>query len=1026
MRPLRPAAARRAAVVSAATAAVTAVALAVAPAASAIEEPTFDVALPDAGPARTYIVQTEGLPLSSYTGGVAGIAATKPESGQKLDPTTSNARKYKTHLAKGHADVLAEAGISRSAKTRDLTTSFNGFLAELTPAEAARLQKADGVLRVWEDEVVHVDTVSTPDMLGLTGRDGVWAKQFGSAETAGEGVIVGVIDTGFWPENPSFGPLPEPRPDTLEIDRKWRGVCDVGVEEPVTCNNKVIGARYYVPADVADEEFLSPRDLDSHGSHTASTAAGNHGVEASINGVSVGTVSGMAPAARIAVYKALWENPETGQASGVTSNLVQAIEDAVADGVDVINYSISGSRPSVVTPTELAFLFAADAGVFVSTSAGNEGDQDGPGSVAHNSPWVTTVAAGTHDRNTEKTLTLGDGQTFPGVGVGVALPSAPIVDAAAVAAPGASAAEAELCYSDAWTADGQPSLDPAKVAGKIVLCKRGSNDRVDKSLAVKEAGGVGVVLYNPTPNSLNGDFHSVPTIHVDSAAGAAVKAYIAAAGAAATAAISAVGTEPVRAPLVAGFSSYGPAQAAGGDLLKPDVLAPGVDVIAAVSPAATGGNDWNAMSGTSMAAPHVAGIAALLTAQHPGWSPAAIRSALMTTATDRDNTGQQIGWQLGGDASPFNYGAGEIVPGPSFDPGLVYDSGFDEWIAYTCGIGQLQLVYSADNCAPEAYGSIDPSDLNYPSIAVNDLAGSQTVTRTVTNVSQKASKYTAEIEAPAGFDVKVSPRSFTIPAKGSVTYKVTITRKSAAMGEWAFGSLTWTDQKRGHRGHEVRSPLAVRAVAIAAPAEVTGSGTSGSTQIQVTPGYDGTLTTSVSGLVPAEVVPLTLDSAGPSFDSDAPAQSTQTKAFVIDVPEGTTVSRVATYDADFPAGTDVDIFTYTMTGNTLTGYGPSSGGSTAEESVTLTPGRYAVFVDLFATAEGTPTAITVPTYTWVVGPEAAGNLTVTPATLPVRTAKPATLTATWSGLTAGTRYLGAIDFGDGTSQIGRTVVSVAP
>ena len=235
-----------------------------------------------------------------------------------------------------------------------------------------------------------------------------------------------------------------------------------------------------------------------------------------INGVTVGNVSGMAPAARIAVYKALWNQPD-GTASGATVDLVQAIDDAVADGVDVINYSISGSRTSVIDPVELAFLFAAEANVFVATSAGNSGP--GASTVAHNSPWLTTVAASTHDRLSTKTVTLGNGSTYGGLGVGPAVPSAPLIDSAAAGLPGANATQVRQCFLG--------TLDPAKVTGKIVLCERGVNARTDKSLAVKNAGGVGMILWNPTANSLNADFHFVPSIHVDHVAGPAIKAYAA-------------------------------------------------------------------------------------------------------------------------------------------------------------------------------------------------------------------------------------------------------------------------------------------------------------------------------------------------------------------------------------------------------------------------------------------------------------------------------------------------------------------
>ena len=402
---------------------------------------------------------------------------------------------------------------------------------------------------------------------------------------------------------------------------------------------------------------------------------------ATVNGLSVGDVSGMAPAARIAVYKALWQQPGGG-GSGSTVDLVAAIDDAVADGVDVINYSISGSTTSFIDPVELAFLSAADAGVFVAASAGNSGP--GASTVAHNSPWVTTVAASTHDRSYTKTVTLGNGTSYSGIGLGGAVASTGLVDATTAGKAGVPAGNAEVCLLN--------SLDPAKVTGKIVLCKRGVNGRTEKSMAVRDAGGVGMIQYNDPDNSVNADFHFVPSIHVDRAAGLAIKAYAATAGA--TAALSAGVTGIARAPEMAAFSSAGPARAGNGNLLKPDITAPGADVIAAVAPPGNNGNSWDAYSGTSMSSPHIAGLAALLIDKNPKWSPIWVKSALMTTAGQKDNTGAPI-QRAGRDATPLDFGAGHVQPAASFNPGLVYDSGYADWVRFLCGTGQVDRGESA-------------------------------------------------------------------------------------------------------------------------------------------------------------------------------------------------------------------------------------------------------------------------------------------------------------------------------------------
>jgi subtilisin family serine protease len=959
---------------------------------------------PQSSATDLYLVQVADAPVASYAGGVAGLAATKPADGSKVDLQSSSARAYRGHLATKKSDILRRGGVNTTQTVRQFDVTFNGFSAKLTESQAGKLRHTTGVLNVWKNEVRHVDTVSTPRMLGLDGSNGVWQKQFRGDKHAGEGVIVGVIDTGIWPENPSFAALPEPRPDAATIANKWKGVCDQGVTSTISCNNKVIGARYYNASGLGDQlpgEFKSPRDYSGHGSHTASTAAGDHGVAATVNGLSVGNVSGMAPAARIAAYKALWEQPGGG-ASGGTVDLVAAINDAVADGVDVINYSISGSTSSFVDPVELAFLSAADAGVFVAASAGNSGP--GASTVAHNSPWVTTVAASTHDRSFTKTVTLGNGTTYSGVGVGGAVASTGLVDSTTAGKAGVPAGNAQLCLLN--------SLDPAKVTGKIVLCKRGVNPRTEKSLTVRDAGGVGMIMYNDPDNSLNADFHFVPSIHVDRATGLAIKAYAATAGATASLAASVTGT--ARAPQMAAFSSAGPAQAGDGNLLKPDITAPGVDVIAAVAPPGNNNNNWDAYSGTSMSSPHVAGLAALLMSKHPKWSPIWVKSALMTTAGQMDNTGAPI-QRAGRNATPLDFGAGHVQPAASFNPGLVYDSGYEDWVRFLCGTGQV----TGQACT--SYGSINPSDLNYPSISIGGLPGKQTVTRTVTNIGREDGRYTAKVEAPAGYTVAVSPSHLEIRRGRTATFTVTITRTTAALGQWSFGSLTWVPRNRAEGLTNVRSPIAVRATAILAPAQISGTGSTGTTSLKLRPGYTGTLTANVSGAVPAHVTALNLVGTNTSFNPAAPAAGPSVGKVTVTAPAGSKLTRFATFDADYPAGTDIDLFAYNSAG-TLVG---SSTGGTAEESITLTAaGTYTVYVVQFALPAG-QTQATVKHYDWVLGAP-IGNLTATPASQPVTMGVDTTVTVGWSGLTAGTRYLGLVALGDGTSEIARTIVGLQP
>ena len=539
--------------------------------------------------------------------------------------------------------------------------------------------------------MVSQDTSSTPHFLGLDAPGGLWQQLGGPVgdkkhNGAGENIVIGVVDSGIWPQSKSFSDRDAHGKLIYQPFGGRHGRCEEssadGSWSSDNCNKKLMWARHFNAAWGGDPgiqaqrpwEFLSPRDYNGHGTHTTSTAGGNNGTPTTGPAAGFGPVSGMAPRARVAMYKALWSTQDASTASGFTSDLVAAIDQAVADGVDVINYSISGTTTNFLDPVQVSFLFAADAGVFVSASAGNDG---APDTVAHPGPWLTTVAAGTHNRNGSGSVTLGNNATYSGASVASAVGPAPFIRSTDAGLPGANATAVRLCFA-AVDNGGTPVLDPARVAGKIVLCDRGTNARVNKSLAVSEAGGVGMVLANVTPNSLNADFHFVPSVHVADTDRAALITYSGTPGATARINQSTI-TFDDPAPFTAAFSSRGPLAAGGGDLLKPDVIAPGQDVLAAVAPPGNHGLDFNLLSGTSMSAPHVAGVAALLMHRHPSWSPMMIKSALMTSGTDvldGPNTDPTV---------IFSQGAGHIRPNNAADPGLVYNSGFNDWLAFLCG-----------------------------------------------------------------------------------------------------------------------------------------------------------------------------------------------------------------------------------------------------------------------------------------------------------------------------------------------------
>ena len=975
--------------------------------------------------AGIYIVQMRDFPVVAYDGSISGYAATKPAKGEKIDPNSAVVTRYAGYLNGKHDAELKGVGAAASKKLYDYSYSYNGFSARLTAAQANKLAADKDVVAVSPAETRTADTSSTPTFLGLTDPGGLW-DQLGGFGHAGEDIIVGDIDSGIWPESLSFtdrvdaNGVPSSSPSAKLAYQQipgWHGKCVPGEQFNASmCNQKLIGARWYNASQGGNAgidannpwEFNSVRDYNGHGTHTASTAAGNHGVPTTGPASIFGSISGMAPRARIAAYKALWSTQDASTASGSTPDLVAAIDQAVADGVDVINYSISGTLTNFADPVEISFLFAADAGIFVSESAGNSGPATS--TVAHPGPWTTTVAAGTHNRDGQGSVTLGNGTTYNGASIATAVGPAPLVNASAVGVAGADPDALRLCFT-AGDNGGTAVLDPAKVAGKIVVCERGVNARVNKSLAVKQAGGVGMILVNTSPNSINADFHFVPTVHLPDTNRAAVETYAGTAGATATINQSTI-VFNAPAPLTAAFSSRGPLLAGGGDVLKPDVIAPGQDILAAVAPPGQAGLDFNLLSGTSMSAPHVAGVAALLMDLHPNWSPMAVKSALMTTGTDVLDPGISTATRI------FRQGAGHIKPNNAADPGLVYDAGFLDWLAFLCGTTNAVNPASCTTLAGAGF-SFDPSDYNSASIAIGDLAGTQTITRKVTNVGSSAATYTASVSGVAGVSTVVTPSSLTLNPGQTKSYTVSFTTGTAALNAYTGGQLTWSDGT-----HNVRSPIVVRPVALAAPAEVSGDGSGISYDVKF--GYAGPFTATARGLIPAAKENATVtDDPTDNFDTAHPTANQGIHTHDVAVPAGSTYARFSLFDdAVGPnPGNDLDLYVYRVgSGGALTLVG-SSGSGTAQEEVDLVnpaAATYRVFVHGFNVVGG---SADYTFFNWVLGTANAGNMTVNaPSTAAVGAT--GTIDLSFSGLAAGTRYLGSVAYGGVSGMPNPTIVRV--
>ncbi len=935
--------------------------------------------------AGRYVAILREPAATSYTGGVAGLAATKAGRGGRFDARSAKVEKYSTYLT-GRQDSVA-GSIGATVMSRS-TLASNAFTARLTSKQATELSASRNVLMLVEDTAFKLDTWNTPTLLGLEGAGGAWATT-GGVEKAGAGTVVGVLDSGIWPESASFagtkinrnptGPLGMYRQgNTIYMQKAdggvFRGVCQPGEKWTASdCNTKIVGARYYPdafldtvkPKDRFGAEYISTRDGDGHGSHTASTAAGNYGVPASVEGRSFGKISGMAPAAKIAAYKVCFSDTDPDTGGCYTSSTLSAVDDAIKDNVDVINYSISGATDTVVDAVEFAFLGAAEAGIFVAASAGNSGPE--ASTVAHNSPWLTTVAASTH-YNFENTVVLGNGNRVKGASInGTVVPKTALVSSTNSGVAGADVDALRLC--------GPSTLDPARVRGKIVLCVRGVYDRVAKSAEVKRAGGVAMILANPKAGSLDADFHAVPTVHIDDRAGT-VQDYAKTTGATAAFEVGdTTGTATTPIPQIAGFSSRGPAIASDSDVLKPDISAPGVSVLAAVAPASGGGRNFDLYSGTSMSSPHIAGLAAFIMSKNPTWTPMDVKSAMMTTAYDLKNADGTD------NTNPFDEGAGHVDPKRFFDPGLTVASEASDWYSFIDGQG-LDLP---------GVEPIAANSLNTPSIAQGQVAASTTITRTFTG--QKVGTWDVNVSVP-GFAVTTDKKQVVITEVGQeVPVAFTFTRDSAPLGEFATGFVTLS----GSGVPSVRMPVALRPVSVKAPAEVSGSAGTGRTPVEVTAGFTGDLAVDATGLAQAVTRSASV-AAGAVYDE------------TVTIAAGTKFAR---FDLDATNnGADLDLYVYELNaaGVPIALAGQSATGS-ADERVTLTTPRaatYLVEIDGYAAAAGAST-IDYRYDRYLVTAAGTGGFGVRPSPVPVVQGQTRTFDAVWSDLARG-RYLGTLEY----------------
>ncbi|CAA6662103.1 unnamed protein product [Spirodela intermedia] len=633
------------------------------------------------------------------------------------------------------------------------TNSINGFAANLDEEQAREIadDKILGVYGPREDGVIPPSSI--------------WAKA-----RFGEDVIIGSLDSGVWPESVSFrdegiGPVPA----------RWQGSCE---GQDVPCNSR----------------FGSARDFDGHGTHTLSTAAGRLVAGANLFGLANGTAKGGSPAARVAAYKVC------GLTGCSDADMLAGFDAAIHDGVDVISVSIGSTAPDFfANSVAIGSFHAVERGIAVVCAAGNIGPE--PYSVRNSAPWILTVAAGSDGRAFTSRVYLGNGEHVEGLSLASGrLPPKdfyPIIASTDAKVSSASTEQAQLCYLG--------SLEPEKVKGKIVVCLRGDDDKMGKVHAVSEAGGIGAILVNDASSGryLTAVPYMIPAVHVSYDSGTVIFSYLNST----QSPVGRIGAPTSHyhlkeAPYVASFSSRGPTFVSP-QILKPDILAPGVDILAAYSlgvaptfaEADTRRVAFNIISGTSMACPHVSGVVGLLKMLHPQWSPAAVKSAIMTTGPVHRKSRHSAGLRIR-----------HIHPNQAMDPGLVYDLGAPDYFNFLCAIGYNPdeiPVYAVGNSSCPAV-PMKLEDLNYPSITVHNLTNPITITRTVKNVG-KPGAYQALVRPPPGVSVSVEPKILMFSRIGEEkTFQVTMEKQGEDLGPSVFGQLTWSDGK-----HRVRSPLSV-------------------------------------------------------------------------------------------------------------------------------------------------------------------------------------------------------------------------
>jgi uncharacterized repeat protein (TIGR01451 family) len=718
---------------------------------------------------QVYIVQFKDEPVPGYEGGLMGYSATSPQvtGASKLDTQESSVVAYRDYL-RDKQEAFIQSELSGKAEVRyRYQLAMNGIAVEMSPTEADRIAQLDEVESVIPN---WTETLLTDAGPAWVGAEDVWSGAASGTPTQGEGIVIGILDTGINMDHPSFADIGGDGYNHSNPRGKFYGWCDPldpDYDSTLTCNHKLIG--------VWSADSDSPEDYQGHGSHVASTAAGNV-LTMTVNAPTTTvtrTISGMAPHANIIAYNI---EADQGGGSATGAGIIAATEAAIDHGVDVINYSFGGGAADPWATAD-HWLNVRDAGIIVATSAGNAGPGAGTVGSPANAPWMLTVANSTHNRAMVNALThmTSDGSSLPDI-KGRSITSdygpAPIVYAGEY-----TAAITQTYASYNITDTARMCLVPF-VAGsfvdEIVVCDRGEIARVAKGAHVKAGGAKGYVLANAHSNgdSLNADAHVLPAVHITYGDGVTLKNWISAnTNPMATIAGTTVELADAYGDIMSASSSRGPNYT--GSILKPEVTAPGTYILAAVEDSGAAGSEaeYAFYSGTSMASPHVAGVAALVRKLHPGWSAAEIHSALMTTAINADGIVKE---DESTPSNPFDRGAGRAYASRAVQAGFVLD----------------ETTANFQAADPAAGG--DPTTLNLASFANDNCLAGCSWTRTLSSTMDTTVNWTASVTGTDNLTLTVEPASFALAAGATQVITVSVDVTALPLNAWAFGQVTLT------------------------------------------------------------------------------------------------------------------------------------------------------------------------------------------------------------------------------------------